>query len=73
MSLRKNMPIDERPYFISRHCILRNPFKIRVVFDASTRVGNVMCLNASLHIGPKLQNNLVKIYYVFDYTYCFYF
>nr|XP_022909590.1 uncharacterized protein LOC111420786 [Onthophagus taurus] len=51
-------------YYIPHHCVLRAESactKLRVVFDASARSSNGKSLNDNLLIGPKLQQDIMKI------------
>lgn len=64
MSLASPTPTGNNTYFIPHHGVIKTDgtsSKIRVVFDASAKALNKLSLNDTLHIGPKLQNNIVTI------------
>ena len=48
-------------YYISHHAILKHDKKIRVVFNASQKATSGKSLNDFLHVGPKLQTDLLTI------------
>ncbi|XP_036347340.1 uncharacterized protein LOC118756698 [Rhagoletis pomonella] len=50
--------------YIPHHCVVKvdsSTTKLRVVFDASCRTSNGKALNDILHVGPTLQDDIVKI------------
>ncbi|XP_071052628.1 uncharacterized protein [Onthophagus taurus] len=65
MSLIANPEVSSKSvYYIPHHCVLRPESastKLRVVFDASSVTSNGHSLNDALLIGPKLQQDIVKI------------
>ncbi|XP_071055150.1 uncharacterized protein [Onthophagus taurus] len=69
MSLHSTSPsISTAVYFIPHHCILRPDSastKLRVVFDASATSSNGKSLNDTLQVGPKLQQDIIKILLTF--------
>lgn len=51
-------------FYIPHHAVVKKESAttpVRVVFDASSHVINKPCLNQVLYVGPKLQNDLVKL------------
>lgn len=50
-------PVPDDAYYIPQHCVFKDG-KIRVVFDASCKSSNGVSLNDTLHIGPKLQQDI---------------
>jgi hypothetical protein len=64
MSLATEIPTSTNCYYIPHHCVLKpdsTTTKIRVVFDASSKCSNKLSLNDTLHVGPKLLNDLVVL------------
>lgn len=72
-----HMSVTSNPgaYFIPHHSVFKGSSssgKIRVVFDASAKSGSNGSLNQCLHIGPKLQQDIVDILLRFRvYKYAF--
>nr|XP_022908199.1 uncharacterized protein LOC111419605 [Onthophagus taurus] len=65
-----NPSLSSTSYYIPHHCVTRAEgasSKIRVVFDASAVTSNGESLNDNLLIGPKLQQNIVKVLLNFRY------
>ncbi|XP_071054607.1 uncharacterized protein [Onthophagus taurus] len=57
-------PLSSATYYIPHHCVMRAESastKLRVVFDASAISSNGKSLNDNLLIGPKLQQDIVKV------------
>lgn len=55
---------SDKSYYIPHHCVLKpesSTTKLRVVFDASSKSSDGTSLNDTLLVGPKLQQNIVKI------------
>lgn len=51
-------------YFIPHHCVIKDTGsmkKLRVVFDASSKTSSNQSLNDILLVGPKLQQDIVKL------------
>lgn len=63
MTLVDAARIGQAAYYIPHHCVAKaeNPFKIRVVFDASMSTSNHKSLNDELLTGPKLHSHLSDV------------
>ncbi|XP_066589184.1 uncharacterized protein [Prorops nasuta] len=53
---------NDNAWYLPHHAVVQiNPWKLRVVFDASRKTCNQSCLNDYLYNGPSLQNELSLI------------
>ena len=62
MSLSSDQNLNSTDsYYIPHHGVFQGEKKLRVVFNASARVGTANSLNETLYVGPSLQTNVCVI------------